>query len=89
MGDDLAWDTGRSRIPECIALHVGCEYHELCLQEVVLQENCIPQTGVTFSYTINPFGPSAGRIFIKKLFTKMTVGQDRLLVAVRQHSLIL
>ena len=26
--------------------------------------NGIPQTGVTFTYTINPFGPSAVRVFI-------------------------
>ena len=40
-------------------------------QQSCLGESGIPQTGVTLSYTINPFGPSAGCIFILEMKTSL------------------
>ena len=51
------------------------EYRELCMSLALGSQGCkkcslawgnigIPHTGMSLVYTINPFGPSAGRVFI-------------------------
>ena len=41
---------------------MNCEYK--MYSSLVSENNGVAQTGVTLSYTINPFGPSAGCVFI-------------------------
>ena len=57
--------------PECSVLQSSVRTPNImnCDYKVVLPEkkNGIPETGLTLAYTINPFGPSAGCVFIAKI----------------------
>ena len=48
-------------IRNCLSL---CEAKIAKNSNLAWGHNGIAQTGVTLAYTINPFGPSAGRVFV-------------------------
>ena len=68
----LNCDWGRSAIWPYHQLHISLQSSS----SLAGGKNTIPQTGVTLAYTINPFGSSAGHVFIylnRPIFCKFVI----------------